>query len=155
MMITINYSTSKPLLRIYTMQKIILTLLLCLSTTALFSMEKKEMILRSVHAQKVAELESQIAAEKAAISIEKTHQAQQLTSAHRTWDLKNAITPAVYGLLVGGKLAYDIYSLENIQEIKQWLDITNLALDGLMATFCLTKTSYHLMRACCRKPKVE
>ena len=66
----------------------------------------------TAHEQQVAALQAKIKAADTAIGSEKLRQAQEIVKAHRRWDLKNAITPSVYTLLIGGKAAYDVYTFQ-------------------------------------------
>lgn len=148
------------------MKKLLLTLILIV-TPSLHSMDglnklgttddssSQQVIDRADHDQQVKALQTQLQETETALNAEKLRQAKVITCAHRKWDLKDAAAPLVYGMLVGGKTAYDVYTLLHTPEVPEWLDITNLTLDGAMLTFCVGKTSWHLLKACCRKAKIE
>ncbi len=146
------------------MKKLLLTGLLINSTSTLFCMDitpagstngSNEMIERATHEQQVAILKAQIAEKQQAIGAEKLRQAKEVVRVHRRWDLKNAITPAVYTVLIGGKAAYDVYAFLNTQELPAWFNYTNLALDGSLLLYTGGKAGWHLLRACCRRTKIE
>lgn len=147
------------------MNKLILTLLLlycpiqllCMDTAIVASSTENssQMIDRAAHNQKADEIRAQIAQKKAAITAEKIRLAKEIVSLDRRWDLKNAITPAVYTLFIGGKAALDVYTFLNAPEVPAWFNYTNFGLDGALGAYCVGKVSWHLIRACCRKPKIE
>lgn len=147
------------------MKKLILTFLLSCSASPLICMEittatgsanaSTAVIERATHEQQVASLQAQIQAKETAIKAEKLKHAKAIVSMHRRWDIRNAIAPAAFTLLIGGKAAYDVYTLLYTKEVPAWFNYTNLTLDGAMLLYTGGKTTCHLMLACCRKPKVE
>lgn len=146
------------------MKKTLLTCLLLHSASTILCMDivpadstdsSALMIDRATHNQKVAALQAQIAAKNTEISAEKLRQAQEIVSLHRRWDLKNAIAPAVYAVLIAGKAAWDVHEFYYTQELPAWFNYTNLALDGSLLLYTAGKTGWHLMRACCRRKKIE
>lgn len=146
------------------MNKLYLTLTLLLISHATQCMDgdgtvvnasANKMLLREEHNKRRTDLQRQIDEVDQKIREKKLAQAKEIISINRKWDLKTAATPLFYSVLIGGKTAYDVYTLLNTPEVPQWLDISNLVIDSAMLTWCLGKGSWHLVRACCRSAKEE
>ncbi|MGE0009967.1 MAG: hypothetical protein AB7F19_05460 [Candidatus Babeliales bacterium] len=132
------------------------TTTLCMdSTNSDSSSSAVQMIDRTEHDRQVAELQAKIQKADDDIRTEKLRHAQAVVRLNRRWDLKNAAVPATATLLIGLKTAYDVYTTVYAQSVPHSFDYSELAVDGAMLLYATGKTSWHLLRACCRKAKVE